>query len=107
MADIDRRAEISHAANERLAARLATLEERTTMGQLLRALSPLTGNAGRLQRILAQGDFLLKGSRNADLCRAMHGDTADADQRRRRTVTALLATHNREVAHLTAYSGSA
>lgn len=25
----------------------------------------------------------------------------------RRTVTALLATHNREVAHLTAYSGSA
>ncbi len=113
VADLDRRAEVSQAANNRLAESLATLAEPHTLGELLkplgqpvrragrrqaRALNPLTGNDGRLLRTLAQGDFLLRGFRNADLRVALHGSAAQPDQRRRQSAAvtrqlALLRAH--------------
>jgi hypothetical protein len=113
VADLDRRAEVSHAANNRLAQSLATVAEPTPLGDLLkplgqpvfqegrrrvRALNPLTGADGTLLRALAQGAFLLKGFRNADVRRALHGEAQQNDQRRRQAAAvtrqlALLRTH--------------
>lgn len=98
VADMDRRAEVSQAANNRLLESLATVAETQTLGELLkplgqpvikdgkrraRALNPLTGKDGQLLRVLATGDYLIKGFRNADLREAMHGKTDDAKERRR------------------------
>jgi hypothetical protein len=98
VADLDRRAEISHAANQRLAESLATVAQTTTLGELLkplgqpvlvngrrqaRALNPLTGADGTLLRALSQGDFLLQGFRNRDLRLVLHGQATDAPTRRR------------------------
>ncbi|MFN0135749.1 MAG: hypothetical protein ACKVS9_06480 [Phycisphaerae bacterium] len=100
VADLDRRAEISHAANQRLAESLATVAETRTLGELLRplgrpvfqdgrrvarALNPLAGPDGDPLRVLAQGDFLLRGLRNADVRVALFGDTKDAESRRRQS----------------------
>lgn len=113
VADLDRRAEVSHAANKRLADSLATVAEPTTLGQLLkplgqpvlengrrraRALNPLTGADGTLLRTLAQGDFLLNGFRNRDLRSALHGPSQDDKQRHRQAAAvtrqlALLRAH--------------
>ena len=98
VADLDRRAEVSQAANNRLAESLATVAEPSTLGELLRplgrpvivagrrrarALNPLTGADGTLLRALAQGDYLVKGFRNRDLRGTLYGDAADADECRR------------------------
>jgi len=98
VADLERRAEVSQTANNRLAESLATVAETRTLGELLkplgqpvihegrrraRALNPLTGKDGVLLRALAQGDYLLKGFRNADLRLALYGEPADAGCRRR------------------------
>lgn len=113
VADLDRRAEVSHAANNRLAESLATVAEPSTLGELLkplgqpvlhdgrrqaRALNPLTGADGTLLRALAQGEFLLKGFRNRDVRATLYGATQDAGQRRRQAAAvtrqlALLRAH--------------
>lgn len=113
VADLARRAEVSQAANNRLAESLATATEPNTLGELLqplgrpvirhgrrraRALNPLTGNDGELLRTLAQGNFLLRGFRNADLRVALHGQTPDHRERRRQSAAvtrrlALLRAH--------------
>lgn len=113
VADLDRRAEVSQAANNRLAESLATVAEPNTLGELLRplgrpvirdgrrqarALNPLTGSDGELLRTLAQGNFLLRGFRNADLRVALYGPTSDLGQRRRQSAAvtrrlALLRAH--------------
>jgi hypothetical protein len=97
VADLDRRAEVSQAANHRLAESLATVAEPRPLGELLkplgqpviedgrrraRALNPLTGKDGELLRALGRGEFLLKGFRNADLRVALYGEAND-DRRRR------------------------
>jgi hypothetical protein len=97
VADLNRRAEVSQAANNRLAESLASVAEPNTLGELLRplgrpvvaggrrqarALNPLTGPDGALLRAVAQGEFLLKGFRNADLRVALYGQADNADQRR-------------------------
>ena len=108
VADLDRRAEVCQAANNRLAESLATVAEPDTLGDLLkplgqpvmekgrrqaRALNPLTGKDGTLLRALAQGDFLLKGFRNRDVRAALYGETTDAEERRQQgaSVTRQLA----------------
>jgi hypothetical protein len=108
VADMERRAEVCQAANNRLLESLATVADTQTLGDLLkplgkpviekgqrraRPLNPLTGKDGDLLRILAKGEFLIKGFRNADLRKACHGETPDAPQRRRQSaaVTRLLA----------------
>jgi hypothetical protein len=113
VADLDRRAEVSHAANNRLAESLATPAQTTTLGELLkplgkpvlhngcrkaRALNPLTGADGTLLRTLAQGAFLLEGFRNRDVRRALHGQPPDDQQRQRQAAQvtrqlALLRAH--------------
>jgi len=113
VADLDRRAEVSQAANNRLAESLAGVTEPTTLGQLLkplgqpvlehgqrkaRALNPLTGGDGTLLRALAQGTFLLQGFRNRDLRLALHGPATDDEQRRKHSAAvtrqlALLRAH--------------
>jgi hypothetical protein len=113
VADLPRRAEIGQSINNRLAESLATVAEPSPLGQLLqplgqpvfqdgkrraRALNPLTGADGDLLRALANGDFLLQGFRNRDLRMALHGDTADATERRQQSAAitrrlALLKAH--------------
>jgi hypothetical protein len=108
VADLPRRAEVSAAANNRLAESLASVTQTTTLGKLLeplghaavkqgrrlaRPLNPLCGADGKLLRALAQGDSLVQGLRNRDLRRALFGECADAPERRRQAgkVTRLLA----------------
>jgi hypothetical protein len=82
VADLDRRAEVSQACNQRLAASLASGAEPTPLGQLLepvsqpvqdargrrcRALNPTAGADGELLRCVARGEFLINGFRNRDL----------------------------------------
>jgi hypothetical protein len=98
VADLARRAEVSQAANNRLAESLATVAEPQLLGELLRplgrpvivagrrrarALNPLTGRDGELLRALGKGEFLLHGFRNADLRVALYGEAKDAERRRR------------------------
>ncbi len=108
VADMERALEVSQAANNRLLESLVTVAETTTLGELLRplgqpvirkgqrvarALNPLTGADGELLRILARGDFLIKGFRNADVRAALYGPTDDPkeDKRRSAAMTRLLA----------------
>jgi len=58
-----------------------------------RALDPLTGNDGDLLRLLAQGDFMLKGFRNRDVREHLYPTTKDVKETRRQSaaVTRLLA----------------
>lgn len=98
VADLGRRAEVSQAANNRLAESLASVVETTPLGKLLeplcrstqdksgrrvRALNPSAGADGELLRRLATGDFLLNGFRNRDLRLALHGAEPDQAQQRR------------------------
>jgi hypothetical protein len=98
VADLDRRAEVSHAGNCHLAESLATVVETQPLGELLkplgqpviregrrraRPLNPLTGKDGELLRALSKGEFLLQGFRNADVRVTLYGDATDPDQRRR------------------------
>jgi len=98
VADLGRRAEVSQAANGRLAESLATVAEPHTLGELVRplgrpvvrdgrrvarALNPLAGPDGELLRALARGEHLVNGFRNADLRVALFGSAADPAERRR------------------------
>jgi hypothetical protein len=100
VADLARRAEVSDAANQRLAASLATVAEPDTLGDLLkplgqpviangrrlaRPLNALTGADGKLLRTLADGDYLINGFRNRDLRLALLGSCDDATERRRQS----------------------
>jgi hypothetical protein len=114
VADLDRRAEVSQAANQRLAESLATVAEPTALGELLaplgqpvyrdgkrraRPLNPLTGADGALLRTLAQGDYQVNGFRNRDLRQSLYGQAADEADRRRQAAQitrrlALLREHH-------------
>ena len=113
VADLDRRAEVSHAANNRLAESLASVADTTPLGKLLeplcqpvfdkngrraRALNPLAGPDGELLRCLADGEFLLNGFRNRDLRTKLCQATKDPAERRKQAATitqklALLKAH--------------
>ena len=81
IADLHRRAEVSHQATERYAESLATLEDRTPLaelaeplcqpttwkGQRVRALNPLAPEDAALLEAVNRGEFLLNGLRNRDL----------------------------------------
>jgi hypothetical protein len=113
VADLARRAEVSHAANGRLAESLASVAETTPLGQLLeplsravwdargrrlRALNPLAGPDGELLRALAHGEFLLNGFRNRDLRKRLCPATTEARRQRQQAAAltrklALLRAH--------------
>jgi hypothetical protein len=113
VADLERRAEVSHAANQRLAESLASVAETTSLGKLVeplcqpvldkngrraRALNPAAGPDGELLRCLADGEFLLNGFRNRDLRVKLHQATKDPQERRKQAAAitrklALLKAH--------------
>jgi hypothetical protein len=113
VADLERRAEVSQAANNRLAESLATVAQTTSLGELLkplgqavveqgrrkaRPLNPLTGADGTLLRALAQGQFVLQGFRNRDVRLALYGQPPNDNERRRQAAKitrqlALLRAH--------------
>lgn len=92
VADRGRRAEVSQAANHRLAESLASVTQTTPLGRLLeplsppvrdakgrrhRALNPMAGADGELLRCLAWGEFLLNGFRNRDLRKVLGPATTE------------------------------
>jgi hypothetical protein len=113
VADLERRAEIGQASNNRLAETLATVNESATLGELVRplgrpvfrkgkrlarALNPLASQDGGLLAALGQGAFLVQGFRNADVRQALYGKPANAEERGRQAAAvtrrlALLRAH--------------
>jgi hypothetical protein len=113
VADLGRRAEVSQAANNRLADSLASVAETTPLGTLLeplskpvqdergrrhRALNPTAGADGQLLRCLAHGELLINGLRNRDLRALLYPATTEAGVQRRQAAAvtrqlALLRAH--------------
>jgi hypothetical protein len=113
VADLGRRAEVSQAANGRLAESLASVAETTPLGKLLeplskpvsdahgrrhRALNPTAGADGELLRCVARGEFLVNGFRNRDLRKLLCPATADERVQRQQAAAmtrklALLRAH--------------
>jgi hypothetical protein len=81
VADLHRRAVISQAANARYLEAMASVEEKTRLGELMRklcqpvqwqagrvrALNPLGDRDARLLEVVNRGEFAVKGFRNRDL----------------------------------------
>jgi hypothetical protein len=92
VADVHRRAELGQKINERYAAALATVEEKTPLGELVkglgqptiwkgrsvRALNPLAPADVELLEAVNRGEFLLNGFRNRDLRALLFADAASA-----------------------------
>jgi hypothetical protein len=113
VADLGRRAQVSQAANGRLAESLASVAEATPLGKLLeplsqpvrdargrryRALNPTAGADGELLRCLAHGEFLINGFRNRDLRKLLYPATPDNRLQRQQSAAltrklALLRAH--------------
>jgi hypothetical protein len=113
VADRARRAEVSQAANHRLADSLASVAETTPLGPLLepfsqpvrdehgrrhRALNPTAGPDGELLRSLPHGEFLLNGFRNRDLRKLLYPATTEPGLQRQQAAAvtrklALLRAH--------------
>lgn len=98
VADLPRRAQVSHAANERYLQALAVVDEKTPLsqeaqsicqrlrkdGQRYRGLNPWSEQDGRLLEAVNRGEFALNGFRNRDLRTHLFGGNApEAEQKRR------------------------
>jgi hypothetical protein len=97
VADIQRRAEISQAANERYVEALATVDDNRSLAELTeavcrpvscqgkraRALNPLAAEDGRLLAAVNRGEFAINGLRNRDLRKLLFTKPAkdEAEQR--------------------------
>lgn len=106
VADTQRRAQVSAAANRRYLDALSVVKQKTTVSQLVdpigqriirqqrpyRALRPIDPQETRLFQIVTQGKFLLSGFTNRDLRQELMGNSQDPQQRRRQSarVTRLL-----------------
>jgi hypothetical protein len=98
VADLHRRAQVSHAANERYLSHLAKVECPQTVGQALaplcrsitregrkhRGLRPWSDDAALLAAV-ANGDHAINGFRNADIRQRLFGADGDQTTRRRRS----------------------
>jgi hypothetical protein len=92
VADIHRRAEVGQKINERYAAALATVEDKTPLSELaedlgrpttwkgrrVRALNPLAPADVELLEAINRGEWLLNGFRNRDLRGLLFADAAEA-----------------------------
>lgn len=90
VADLHQRAEVSRQVNERYAASLATVEDKTTLGELtkdlgkarrwqgrsVRALNPLAPQDVALLEAVNRGEFLIAGFRNRDIRAILFGESA-------------------------------
>jgi hypothetical protein len=102
VADLPRRAQVSHAANERYLSALAVVDENTPLskeaqticqplrkdGHSYRALNPWSAQDGRLLEIVNRGEFAINGFRNRDL-RARLFSTKGTEQEQKRRVGAV------------------
>jgi hypothetical protein len=91
VADMHRRAQVSQAANERYLESMATVEEKTPLGELtkrlcrpvrwegkrVRALNPLSAADARLLETVNRGEFAINGFRNRDLRKLLYKETSD------------------------------
>lgn len=89
VADIHRRAQVGQKINERYAAALATVDDKTPLGELtadlgrratwqgrsVRALNPLAPDDVELLTVVNRGEFLVNGLRNRDLRALLFADT--------------------------------
>lgn len=90
VADLKRRAELSHASNERYLEDLASVDHSESLGQTLadlcrpttrngrrvRALNPFHSDDAKLLAVINQGEFSILGFRNRDLKQRLFGDQA-------------------------------
>ena len=97
VADLWRRAEVSHGANQRYLAALASVTGSTPLkdesaavcrrvkkdGRAYRALNPLSMEDGNLLQIISKGEFALNGFRNRDVRQALCGESKPGKNRRR------------------------
>lgn len=98
VADMTRRAHLSHAANRRDLEARSTIDAdtplsrvadplcrpvRDTRGRRHRALHPLAPDDAQLLQAVSRGEFAITGLRNRDIRRALFGDAATPDERRR------------------------
>lgn len=97
VADLYRRAKLSHAANERYLKKLAAADSDKTLGELTvrlcqpvewqgrraRGLSPLSPDDTKLLQAVSRGEFSISGFRNRDLRVLLYGEPADAAEARR------------------------
>jgi hypothetical protein len=99
LADLPRRADISHRSNERYLQALAavsgtvplfewvqkTCQPVTKAGQRYRALNPWAPEDGRLLELINQGEFAINGFRNRDMRAAYFKSRATEQESKRRT----------------------
>jgi hypothetical protein len=92
VADIHRRAQLGQKINERYAAALATVEDKTPLGELtqdlgqsaswkgrsVRALNPLAPADAALLEAVNRGEFIVNGFRNRDLRGLLFADAPEA-----------------------------
>ena len=108
VADMQRRAELGRKINERYAEALATVEDKTPLGELVqdlgkptkwkgrsvRALNPLAPADVELLEAINRGEFMLNGFRNRDLRALLFADappsTPKEDKKQAAKVTRLL-----------------
>jgi hypothetical protein len=99
LADLKRRAEVSHKANDRYLQALAatsgtvplfewvqkTCQPMTRAGQRYRGLNPWAPTEGKLLEVLNQGDFMVNGFRNRDIRSTFFKSRANQAEIKRRT----------------------
>jgi hypothetical protein len=99
IADLHRRAEVSHACNERYLEAMAAVETSQTLGELtaplckattwknkrVRPLHPLGGDDAELLQAISNGNFLVNGFRNRDLRDALYAKAPSTAQARRQS----------------------
>lgn len=103
VADIQRRTEISQAANERYVEALATVDDTRSLAELAeavcqpvtwqgkraRALNPLAAEDGRLLEVVNRGEFAINGFRNRDVRKWLFTKPAKDEAEERRQSAAI------------------
>jgi hypothetical protein len=103
IADLHRRAEVSQKANERYLDALASVDDSTSLGELVsrisqpvvwngkrvRPMHPFEDQDRRLLEIISRGEFTINGLRNKDLQTLLYTTTAKSPQERCRRSSAI------------------
>ena len=103
IADLHRRAEVSQKVNERYLDALASVDDSTTLRELIdrvnkpvtwngkrvRALRPFDPEDGRLLEIISRGEFTINGLRNKDLQPLLYPTAAKTVEEHRRRSSAI------------------
>jgi hypothetical protein len=106
IADLHRRAEVSQKANERYLDALASVDDSTSLrelvgrvdkpvsrsGKRVRALHPLEDPDRRLLETISRGEFIINGLRNKDLQPLLYATAAKSVEERRRRSSAISRT---------------